>query len=36
MLFIAMPLAGYLNAAAAAHAVSCFGVVSISPLIPEK
>jgi cytochrome b561 len=30
-----MPLAGYLNAAAAGHAVNFFGVVSIPPLLPE-
>jgi cytochrome b561 len=31
-----MPLAGYLNAAAAGHAVSVFGLVSIPPLMPEN
>ncbi|MGH7115635.1 MAG: cytochrome b [Stellaceae bacterium] len=32
--FIAMPLAGYANAAAAGHAVSLLGLVSIPPLLP--
>jgi cytochrome b561 len=32
--FVAMPLAGYVNAAAAGHAVSLFGFVSIPPLLP--
>jgi len=36
LLFIGMPLSGYLNAAAADHVVSVFGLVSISPLIPEN
>lgn len=36
LLFIAMPLAGYVNAAAAGHAVSVFGVFSIPPLLPEN
>ena len=36
VVFIAMPLAGYINAAAAGHAVSVFGIVSIPPLIPEN
>jgi cytochrome b561 len=36
LLFIAMPLAGYLNAAAAGHAVSVFGLISIPPLMPEN
>ena len=34
--FIAMPLAGYANAAAEGHAVSLFGVVSIPPLLPAN
>ena len=34
VIFIAMPLAGYLNAAAR-HAVSFFGLVSIPPMVPE-
>lgn len=33
--FLAMPLAGYINAAAAAHSVSLFGIVSILPLLPR-
>lgn len=32
--FIAMPLAGYVNAAAAGHAVSLLGLASIPPLLP--
>jgi len=35
LVFIAMPLAGYLNAAAAGHKVSLFGAVSIPPLSPR-
>lgn len=31
-----MPLAGYINASAAGHAVSLFGLVSIPPLTPEN
>jgi cytochrome b561 len=31
--FVAMPLAGYVNAAAAGHAISLFGIVSIPPLL---
>jgi cytochrome b561 len=34
LMFLAMPLSGYLNAAAAGHAVSFFGLVSIPPLLP--
>jgi cytochrome b561 len=34
LIFVVMPLAGYLDAAAAGHAVSVFGVVSIPPLLP--
>ena len=34
LLFIGMPLAGYVNAAAQGHAVSLFGMVSIPPLLP--
>lgn len=34
LIFLVMPLAGYVNAAAAGHAVSFFGVVSIPPLLP--
>jgi cytochrome b561 len=36
LFLILMPLAGYLNAAAAGHAVDFFGVVSIPPLLPEN
>src|SRR5215813_10499898 len=36
VIFIAMPLAGYLNAAAAGHAVNFFGLVSIPPVLPEN
>jgi cytochrome b561 len=36
LIFIVMPLAGYLNAAAAGHAVDFFGLVSIPPLLPEN
>jgi cytochrome b561 len=36
LLLLLMPLAGYLNAAAAGHAVNFFGVVSIPPLLSEK
>jgi cytochrome b561 len=36
LLFVMMPLAGYVNAAAAGHAVSVFGTVSIPPLLPEN
>jgi cytochrome b561 len=36
LLLILMPLAGYLNAAAAGHAVDFFGVVSIPPLLSEN
>jgi cytochrome b561 len=35
LVLIAMPLAGYLNAAAAGHRVSLFGIVSIPPLLPR-
>ena len=35
VIFIGMPIAGYVNAAAAGHSVSLFGVVSIPPLLPE-
>ncbi|MBV9859894.1 MAG: cytochrome b [Alphaproteobacteria bacterium] len=34
-LFILMPVAGYLNAAAAGHTVSLFGLLLIPPLVPE-
>jgi cytochrome b561 len=36
VLFITMPVAGYLDAAAAGHAVSFFGLASIPPLIPAN
>ena len=36
LFLILMPLTGYLNAAAAGHAVYFFGVVSIPPLLPEN
>lgn len=36
LFLILMPLAGYLDAAAAGHAVNFFGVVSIPPLLPEN
>ena len=35
-LFLVMPLSGYINAAAAGHSVSCFGLVQIPPLLPEN
>ena len=35
LIFIVMPLAGYLNAAAAGHPVDFFGVLSIPPLLSE-
>jgi cytochrome b561 len=34
--FLAMPLAGYLNTAAAGHSLSLFGLVTIPPLLPEN
>ncbi|MGH7045440.1 MAG: cytochrome b [Stellaceae bacterium] len=33
-IFLVMPLAGYVNAAAAGHSVSLFGLVVIPPLLP--
>jgi cytochrome b561 len=36
LLFLVMPLSGYLNAAAAVHSVSFFGLVPIPPLVPEN
>ena len=36
LLLTVMPLAGYLNTAAAGHAVNFFGVLSIPPLLPEN
>jgi cytochrome b561 len=35
LLFLVMPLSGYVNAAAAGHSVSFFGIVAIPPLVPE-
>lgn len=35
-LLIAMPLTGWVNAAAAGHRVGLFGLVSLSPLLPEN
>jgi cytochrome b561 len=35
-LLIALPLAGYVNAAAAGHRVSFFGLAAIPPLLPES
>jgi len=35
VLFLVMPLSGYLNAATAGHEVSFFGLVAIPPLVPE-
>jgi cytochrome b561 len=36
VLLIGMPLAGYVNAAAAGHAVNFFGIFSTPPLLPEN
>lgn len=36
LFFIAMPLVGYVNAAAEGHAVSLFGLAVIPPLLPEN
>jgi cytochrome b561 len=36
LLFLVMPLSGYVNAAAAGHPVSYFGIVAIPPLLPEN
>jgi cytochrome b561 len=36
LLFFVMPLSGYLNAAAAGHWVSFFGIVAIPPVVPEN
>ena len=35
VLLLAMPLSGYVNAAAAGHPVSFFGLFAIPPLLPE-
>jgi cytochrome b561 len=36
VLFVVMPLSGYINAAAAGHSVSFFGLATIPPLIAEN
>jgi cytochrome b561 len=36
VILIAMPLAGYVNAAAVGHPVSLFGWASLPPLLPES
>jgi cytochrome b561 len=36
VLFLGMPLTGYLNSAAAGHSVDFFGVLTIPPLLPEN
>jgi cytochrome b561 len=36
LLFVAMPLTGYIILAASAHAVSFFGIVAIPPLVPQN
>jgi cytochrome b561 len=36
VLLIAMPLAGYVNAAAAGHGIPLFGLAVIPPLLPEN
>jgi cytochrome b561 len=36
LMFLVMPLSGYLNAAFAGHPVSFFGLVTIPPLLPES
>lgn len=36
LLFVLMPLAGYVNAAAAGHSVSFFGLFAIPPLLPKN
>jgi cytochrome b561 len=36
LLFLVMPLSGYVNAAAAGHWVSFFGIVAIPPLVTEN
>ncbi|HYU12717.1 MAG TPA: cytochrome b [Stellaceae bacterium] len=33
--FVVLPVSGYVNAAAAGHPVSLFGIVAIPPLVPE-
>jgi cytochrome b561 len=36
LIFIGMPIAGLVNAAAAGHSVSLFGIVSIPPMLAEN
>jgi cytochrome b561 len=36
LLFLVMPMSGYINAAAAGHPVRFFGIFSIPPLLPEN
>ena len=36
VILIVMPIAGYLNAAAAGHTVSLFGVLQVPPCLPEN
>jgi len=36
LLFLVMPLSGYVAAAAAGHPVSIFGIIAIPPLLPES
>jgi len=36
VILIVMPIAGYLNAAAAGHTVSLFGVLRVPPCLPEN
>jgi cytochrome b561 len=36
VLFVAMPLTGYMILAASGHAVSFFGIVAIPPLVPQS
>jgi cytochrome b561 len=36
LLFLAMPLSGYVGLAATGHAVSFFGIIDIPPLVPQS
>jgi cytochrome b561 len=36
LLFVAMPLSGYVSLAAAGHSVSLFGLIAIPPLVPQS
>jgi cytochrome b561 len=36
LLFLVMPLSGYLNAAFAGHTIKFFGLVTIPPLVPQN